>query len=164
MSKKTRPPVHPGAILREEFMVPLGLSAYALAKEFYASRGQAISEQTAFENVDAIATTQYFAQRRGLARLPRILPHPRLTPGRQARAYSSSVFRHIRAMTRCIGPRWSSQSNTLSRMRVAPPLVHWASIRLPPPSTGTMCTLPEPRPPQLVSTSTHRTTDGSDQS
>jgi osmoprotectant transport system substrate-binding protein len=40
---------------------------YALAKEFYAGRGQAISEQTAFENVDAIATTQYFAQRRGLA-------------------------------------------------------------------------------------------------
>lgn len=40
---------------------------YALAKEFYAGRGQAISEQTAFENVDAIATTQFFAQRRGLA-------------------------------------------------------------------------------------------------
>jgi osmoprotectant transport system substrate-binding protein len=40
---------------------------YDLAKEFYASRGQAISEQTSFENVDAIATTQYFAQRRGLA-------------------------------------------------------------------------------------------------
>jgi osmoprotectant transport system substrate-binding protein len=40
---------------------------YQLAKDFYAGRGQAISEQTAFENVDAIATTQYFAQRRGLA-------------------------------------------------------------------------------------------------
>jgi osmoprotectant transport system substrate-binding protein len=40
---------------------------YELAKEFYAGRGQAISEQTSFENVDAIATTQYFAQRRGLA-------------------------------------------------------------------------------------------------
>jgi osmoprotectant transport system substrate-binding protein len=40
---------------------------YELAKEFYASRGQVISEQTSFENVDAIATTQYFAQRRGLA-------------------------------------------------------------------------------------------------
>jgi osmoprotectant transport system substrate-binding protein len=40
---------------------------YALAKKFYAGRGQAISEQTAFENVDAIATTQFFAQRRGLA-------------------------------------------------------------------------------------------------
>jgi osmoprotectant transport system substrate-binding protein len=40
---------------------------YALAKRFYAGRGQAISEQTSFENVDALATTQYFAQRRGLA-------------------------------------------------------------------------------------------------
>jgi osmoprotectant transport system substrate-binding protein len=40
---------------------------YELAKRFYAGRGQAISQQTSFENVDAIATTQYFAQRRGLA-------------------------------------------------------------------------------------------------
>jgi osmoprotectant transport system substrate-binding protein len=40
---------------------------YALAKEFYAGRGQAISQQTPFQNVDVIATTQYFAQRRGLA-------------------------------------------------------------------------------------------------
>jgi osmoprotectant transport system substrate-binding protein len=40
---------------------------YELARRFYAERGQAISEQTSFENVDAIATTQYFAQRRGLA-------------------------------------------------------------------------------------------------
>jgi osmoprotectant transport system substrate-binding protein len=40
---------------------------YDLAKEFYAGRGQAISEQTSFENVDAIATTQFFAQKRGLA-------------------------------------------------------------------------------------------------
>ena len=40
---------------------------YERAKEFYAGRGQAISEQTAFENVDAIATTQFFAQKRGLA-------------------------------------------------------------------------------------------------
>jgi osmoprotectant transport system substrate-binding protein len=39
---------------------------YRLAKDFYARRGQALSEQTPFENVDAIATTQFFAQRRGL--------------------------------------------------------------------------------------------------
>ena len=26
------PPLHPGEVLREEFMVPLGLSSYALAK------------------------------------------------------------------------------------------------------------------------------------
>ena len=40
---------------------------YRLAKDFYAGRGQAISEQTSYENVDAIATTQFFAQKRGLA-------------------------------------------------------------------------------------------------
>jgi osmoprotectant transport system substrate-binding protein len=40
---------------------------YEKAKDFYAGRGQAISEQTSFENVDAIATTQFFAQKRGLA-------------------------------------------------------------------------------------------------
>jgi osmoprotectant transport system substrate-binding protein len=40
---------------------------YRQAKAFYAGRGQALSAQTSFENVDAIATTQYFAQRRGLA-------------------------------------------------------------------------------------------------
>jgi osmoprotectant transport system substrate-binding protein len=40
---------------------------YELAKEFYAGRGQALSEQTPFQNVDVIATTQFFAQRRGLA-------------------------------------------------------------------------------------------------
>jgi addiction module antidote protein, HigA family len=32
MSKKQLPPVHPGEILREEFMVPLNLSANALAR------------------------------------------------------------------------------------------------------------------------------------
>ncbi|KMO09957.1 XRE family transcriptional regulator, partial [Methylobacterium indicum] len=26
------PPLHPGEVLREEFMVPLGLTAYAVAK------------------------------------------------------------------------------------------------------------------------------------
>ena len=54
---------------------------YALAKEFYAGRGQAISEQTAFENVDAIATTQYFAQRRGLATVGDLRRLPRVTLG-----------------------------------------------------------------------------------
>jgi osmoprotectant transport system substrate-binding protein len=54
---------------------------YALAKEFYASRGQAISRQTAFENVDAIATTQYFAQRRGLATVGDLRRLPRFTLG-----------------------------------------------------------------------------------
>jgi osmoprotectant transport system substrate-binding protein len=54
---------------------------YALAKEFYAGRGQAISEQTAFENVDAIATTQFFAQRRGLATVGDLRALPRFMLG-----------------------------------------------------------------------------------
>ena len=54
---------------------------YALAKEFYAGRGQAISQPTAFENVDAIATTQYFAQRRGLATVGDLRALPRVTLG-----------------------------------------------------------------------------------
>jgi osmoprotectant transport system substrate-binding protein len=54
---------------------------YALAKEFYAGRGQAISKPTSFENVDAIATTQFFAQRRGLATVGDLRGLPRFTLG-----------------------------------------------------------------------------------
>ncbi len=39
---------------------------YDIARDFYKSRGQALSTQTPYENVDAIATTRYFAQRNGL--------------------------------------------------------------------------------------------------
>ena len=42
---------------------------YDIARKFYGSRGQTISEQTRFENVDAIATTVFFAQRHGLGSL-----------------------------------------------------------------------------------------------
>ena len=54
---------------------------YELAKQFYAGRGQAISEPTAFENVDAIATTQFFAQRRGLATVSDLRELPSFTLG-----------------------------------------------------------------------------------
>jgi len=33
MTKKTMPPIHPGEILREEFLLPMGVSQYRLAKE-----------------------------------------------------------------------------------------------------------------------------------
>jgi osmoprotectant transport system substrate-binding protein len=39
---------------------------YGIASDFYASRGQTLSRQTPYENVDAIATTRYFAQRERL--------------------------------------------------------------------------------------------------
>jgi osmoprotectant transport system substrate-binding protein len=54
---------------------------YALAKRFYAGRGQAISAPTSFENVDAIATTQYFAQRQGLATVGDLRNLPSFTLG-----------------------------------------------------------------------------------
>jgi osmoprotectant transport system substrate-binding protein len=50
---------------------------YRIARSFYASRGQALSAQTPFENVDAIAATRYFAQRERLRTVAdlRRLPH-----------------------------------------------------------------------------------------
>ena len=33
MSRKRNPPIHPGEILLEEFLVPMGLSQYRLAKD-----------------------------------------------------------------------------------------------------------------------------------
>jgi glycine betaine/choline ABC-type transport system substrate-binding protein len=54
---------------------------YAVARDFYASRGQALSEQTRFENVDAIATTVFFAQRHGLQSLTDLRKLRRFTLG-----------------------------------------------------------------------------------
>jgi antitoxin HigA-1 len=33
MPRRKPPPIHPGEILREEFLIPLGISQYRLAKE-----------------------------------------------------------------------------------------------------------------------------------
>ena len=38
MRTKRLPNVHPGEVLREEFMQPLGLSSYRLAKELHATQ------------------------------------------------------------------------------------------------------------------------------
>jgi addiction module HigA family antidote len=35
MGKRDFPPIHPGEILREEFLIPLGISQYRLAKEIH---------------------------------------------------------------------------------------------------------------------------------
>ena len=54
---------------------------YRLATDYYAQRGQALSEQTPFENVDAIATTQLFAQQQRLTSLPDLRRLPSFTLG-----------------------------------------------------------------------------------
>lgn len=40
MVLRVKPPVHPGEILREEFMAPLGLKPYTLARKLRTSRAR----------------------------------------------------------------------------------------------------------------------------
>ena len=54
---------------------------YSIARDFYASRGEAISAPTRFENVDAVATTVFFAQRHGLRSLGDLRKLRRFTLG-----------------------------------------------------------------------------------
>ena len=68
-------------VARREDVGGSAAETYRLAKDFYTQRGQALSEQTPFENVDAIATTQFFAQRRGLLSLMDLRKLPSFTLG-----------------------------------------------------------------------------------
>jgi antitoxin HigA-1 len=58
------PPIHPGEQLREEFMKPLGLTAYRLAKDLHVptTRVQAIvSERRAITGDTALRLARYFS-------------------------------------------------------------------------------------------------------
>ena len=57
---------------------------YGIARDFYASRGQALSDQTRFENVDAIAATVFYAQRHGLSSVADLRKLKRFTLGARA--------------------------------------------------------------------------------
>ncbi len=63
MTKKL-PPMHPGEVLREEFMEPLGLTAYALAKvlDVPRTRVERIErEETAITADTALRLARYFS-------------------------------------------------------------------------------------------------------
>jgi addiction module HigA family antidote len=63
MAPRDLPPVHPGEQLREEFLAPLGLSAYRLAKDIHVpvSRIQAIiGERRAITGDTALRLGRYF--------------------------------------------------------------------------------------------------------
>jgi addiction module HigA family antidote len=63
MRKRDLPPIHPGEQLREEFMLPLSLSAYRLAKEIGVpvSRIQAITtEKRSISGDTALRLARYF--------------------------------------------------------------------------------------------------------
>jgi osmoprotectant transport system substrate-binding protein len=53
-------------VARKDIIPKSDQETYDLAKEFYEGRGQVISEQTPFFDVDAIATTKEFAEKNGL--------------------------------------------------------------------------------------------------
>ncbi len=57
------PPIHPGEMLREEFMVPLGLSANALALALGVSAtriGEIVNERRGISGDTAIRLGEYF--------------------------------------------------------------------------------------------------------
>ncbi len=67
--RKSKPPIHPGEILQEEFLVPLGISQYRLAKDTSVPprrineivRGQrAISADTALRLARFFGTSERF--------------------------------------------------------------------------------------------------------
>ena len=67
IAKKTKPMwgwnIHPGEILREEYMKPLGLSVYALAKELKLTRprlNDVVLERRAITADTAIRLAKYF--------------------------------------------------------------------------------------------------------
>jgi osmoprotectant transport system substrate-binding protein len=88
-------------VAREEDAGDTAAETYRLAKDFYARRGQALSEQTPFENVDAIATTQFFAQRRGLRSLPDLRMLPSFTLG--ARPEFADRFQGLKGLQEVYG-------------------------------------------------------------
>ena len=63
MTKKLLPPVHPGEILREEFMVPMELSSNALARAIHvtpARINEIVNEQRGITADTALRLARYF--------------------------------------------------------------------------------------------------------
>jgi addiction module HigA family antidote len=82
-AKKAKPVwgwnIHPGEILREEYMKPLGLSAYALAKELKLTRprlNDIVLERRAITADTAVRLARYFGTTEQIERciLPAELP------------------------------------------------------------------------------------------
>jgi|SRR5262245_14682601 len=63
MTKKSLTPIHPGEILREEFLAPLGMTPYALATELHVPRTRVerlVREETAMTPDTALRLARYF--------------------------------------------------------------------------------------------------------
>ena len=63
MTMNKLPAIHPGEILREEYMAPLNLTAYALAKKLHVPRTRIeriIAEKTAISPDTALSLAKFF--------------------------------------------------------------------------------------------------------
>src|SRR5918997_1801275 len=61
--KTIMPPIHPGELLREEFLKPLGITAYRLAKEIGVPEqriGDIVREQRGISADTALRLSRYF--------------------------------------------------------------------------------------------------------
>jgi osmoprotectant transport system substrate-binding protein len=72
-----------------------------IAKQFYAKRGQVVSQPTPFEDVDAVATTNAFAQKNGLTSLPDLKKLKSFTLG--ARPEFKNRFVGLKGMEKVYG-------------------------------------------------------------
>jgi addiction module HigA family antidote len=64
MTRAINPPVHPGEILREEFLVPLGMGAGALAKRIHVPRTRIerlVAESSPVTPDTALRLAKFFA-------------------------------------------------------------------------------------------------------
>lgn len=61
--KRVLPPIHPGEMLREEFLLPLGITPYALAQKLKVPRTRIerlVREETALTPDTALRLARYF--------------------------------------------------------------------------------------------------------
>ena len=63
MAEKTMGPIHPGELLREEFLEPMGITAYRLAKDISVPEqriGAIVREQRGISADTALRLSRYF--------------------------------------------------------------------------------------------------------
>jgi osmoprotectant transport system substrate-binding protein len=83
-------------VARENVVAKSAEETYQLAKEFYEGRGQTISEQTPFFDVDAIGTTKEFADMHGLKTVADLKKLPSFSVG--ARPEFKDRFQGLKGM------------------------------------------------------------------
>jgi osmoprotectant transport system substrate-binding protein len=88
-------------VARKDVIPKSDTQTYDLAKSFYEERGQVISQQTPFFDVDAIATTKDFAQKNGLKTVADLKKLDSFTVG--ARPEFKSRYQGLKGMQKVYG-------------------------------------------------------------